>query len=602
MMIENIIDNIGEIFVGRHSELQRLHNLWRLAKKEQEHMVYVFLNAPGVGKTTLVNHFGKIIEEQRKGIYIKISRSTDYDSSANLNKDLVFLIQNIIQNKQEFINNYINSIENEHKKQAFRNKMQLINDLLNKIFTQDLISSNDIIFILKRISEIIPIFLVADEIQEFQKISFVHDINNSHEEETALHYFTRFLKSLLNSRILLVLSGTRYHILSKIGTKIGSPIRHKVKLLVIQQFNQEDMNEYITRVRELIGKADIGIKSEILSAFLENYREFVFAFSGGHPRMVATITDRFLMSLSTLASDLKYLNYQNFMSYLLSLTETTLKTTLLSSEEQKILIDLSSSTRFSTVKEWILKGAYNGLFLGKVPELSNKPKANEEIDDLAYNLMNFGTIVQNSNYNYHVTSYFHLLAFIKPFTEPHEVFLNQVLHNKCFELMCGDHAGFGFTFENILSATLMMSEIRPSESGNIPIKTALLKNLIVLHGAIKWNEISIDQNVLYQTPAAEAIDAMILQEEILLLIQITTANPPDHSKIDSLLHQMKIISEILPKNEKLKKKIKGWLVSLFDFQKRIPDYENLLITSGDKLIPILGKELYIKLKEVKISF
>ncbi len=54
--------------------------------------------------------------------------------------------------------------------------------------------------------------------------------------------------------------------------------------------------------------------------------------------------------------------------------------------------------------------------------------------------------------------------------------------------------------------------------------------------------------------------------------------------------------------QKMPKKIRGWFISLFNFKKKPRIYENIIITSGDLLIPFLGEEIYIKLKEVKNSF
>ena len=58
-MIEDILSRIRNIFIGRKPELRRLKGLWELACQDKEHLVYIFLNAPGVGKTTLIHHFGE---------------------------------------------------------------------------------------------------------------------------------------------------------------------------------------------------------------------------------------------------------------------------------------------------------------------------------------------------------------------------------------------------------------------------------------------------------------------------------------------------------------------------------------------------------------
>jgi hypothetical protein len=149
------------------------------------------------------------------------------------------------------------------------------------------ISLNDIYEIFLDLAEIIPIFFAADEIQEFQKLAF-KSVEN--EGETALHYFTRLLKNLLNLRILLILSGTRYRILSQIGSKIGSPIREKVESLVITNFSREEILEYVEQVNELIKIADMKQEEDDVLDLVNNYRQFLFAFSGGHPRTIERIT------------------------------------------------------------------------------------------------------------------------------------------------------------------------------------------------------------------------------------------------------------------------------------------------------------------------
>lgn len=70
-MIEDMIYQVEEIFIGRQKELRRLEMLWNLSLKDKEHKVYVFLNAPGVGKTTLIHHFGKKLELEGKGLFFK---------------------------------------------------------------------------------------------------------------------------------------------------------------------------------------------------------------------------------------------------------------------------------------------------------------------------------------------------------------------------------------------------------------------------------------------------------------------------------------------------------------------------------------------------
>ncbi|MHA1658993.1 MAG: hypothetical protein ACTSUT_07705, partial [Promethearchaeota archaeon] len=163
------------------------------------------------------------------------------------------------------------------------NDLKLVKNDIDNTIIKKTISLNTIIFIFKRLSTIIPLFFTADEIQEFQKLIFRQSRNESNEQETALHYFTRILKGLMNSKILLVLSGTRYHILSQIGDKIGSPIRQKVKPLIIQKFEESEVNAYIEQVGILLKDANAEQEGVLIPEILENYKTFLFAFSGGHP-------------------------------------------------------------------------------------------------------------------------------------------------------------------------------------------------------------------------------------------------------------------------------------------------------------------------------
>jgi len=84
-------------------------------------------------------------------------------------------------------------------------------------------------------------------------------------------------------------------------------------------------------------------------------------------------------------------------------------------------------------------------------------------------------------------------------------------------------------------------------------------------------------------------------------MQITTAQQPDSSKIDILVNEMDAIDSQQLKIGNILQ-LRGWMVSLYEFTSEVPPHKNLLITAGDSLIPILGRDLYTRLKEVKKSF
>ena len=90
------------------------------------------------------------------------------------------------------------------------------------------------------------------------------------------------------------------------------------------------------------------------------------------------------------------------------------------------LVKLSSNIQFSIVRKWIIEHSYNGHLLGQAPEVLDIQNAKKDVDDIIYNLMNLGFIVQNGMFNYYITSYFHFLAFLKPYNKKHELFLKEV--------------------------------------------------------------------------------------------------------------------------------------------------------------------------------
>ena len=166
-MFESILDQIKNIFVGRAAELARLQVYWKMVQESGEHMVYVLLNAPGIGKTALMKYFGHDLEQKKEGLFIEFLCTSDYDSPARLNLDLVKTIHAALQEKKSLIDDFlINDPLSREKRRQFARLERHI----GKMREQPSITLNDVIDLLKDLSSLIPIFFVADEIQEFQVI------------------------------------------------------------------------------------------------------------------------------------------------------------------------------------------------------------------------------------------------------------------------------------------------------------------------------------------------------------------------------------------------------------------------------------------------
>lgn len=170
-----------------------------------------------------------------------------------MNRGLLSSIQDAIRDKKEFINDYINGVSNEEDRTYYLEHLEEIKERIKTSLAKQSISIDDVMYPFKRLSVIIPFMFATDEIQEFQMISFDDDITG--KPETALHYYTRVLKNFLKSEILLILSGTRYHILSQIGFKIGSPIREKAHPIILGNFNSTEITEYSLEVKQRVNRS-----------------------------------------------------------------------------------------------------------------------------------------------------------------------------------------------------------------------------------------------------------------------------------------------------------------------------------------------------------
>lgn len=588
-MFKKLSLKVRRIFIGRKNELEGFDEIWKQSGNGEENLVYVLLNAPGVGKTTLIQHFGRSLEDNSNGLYIRFICSSRHVSIAELNEEIIKKIEKVLHDNQGLIMEYINDKEKGRDTQWLERKLNELNQFLNAIKVKDAYLMKEPINLLSKIAEIIPVFFASDEVQEFQKISFTDSNGN---EETGLHYFTRILKDLINDRIFILLSGTRYHILNQIGNKIGSPIREKAHPIVLGNFSVSEILEYVEEVKLLIKNQISALQDDLFIRIMAHYHQFLLGFSGGHPRTIERITIEFLNNLPFFLKEKQCEGYDAFMEYLLPLTLRSIQGSLMTTDKEDALLELRDHELFGRVKKWIIRKSHDGLLLGFPPGFGKIDIEAMEIQRIIYDLMNLGFIVQNGNSNYYLTSYYHLLAFIEPFQEEPEAFLKQVLHNKHFKLMCGSHSGFGYTFENVLSAAFLVKGMESSKELIIPIEFFKIRDIKVLKGNLNWEEITLEEDVLYQTPQARAIDALILQKGSLVLMQFTTANPPDPSKIKALNAEMENVNR-LP--------VRGWFVSLFPIKALSDISDDLMITSGEDLNAILGVELTERLRDIKQS-
>ena len=97
-----------KIFVGRENDIDLLSRRFddRIADKGPP-MVYSYLNAPGIGKTTILKKFEERIEHERKGIFLYFSCGSNYESEVDLNRHLINTMLYLLDEKKEYIQDYI---------------------------------------------------------------------------------------------------------------------------------------------------------------------------------------------------------------------------------------------------------------------------------------------------------------------------------------------------------------------------------------------------------------------------------------------------------------------------------------------------------------
>lgn len=571
---------LKQIFVGRQKELEDLSLLWDDATDPRgyENFVYVYFNAPGIGKTTLLKRFGEKLEQEEKGVHIEYKCTEEFSSEQMLIRSLLITVLTSFKQRFNFVLNYIdrNSPEflKEHTKKEFDALYsKILSSLDSETYTMDMLTG-----IIKHLSSIVPIYFALDEVQVFEQIS------NPESNETLFHYLTRILKAFLGSPVLMVLSGTQYHILREIGASISSPLREKTIAKIISPLKPVHLEQYVDELENVFHLTiDVPLRNYLLV--------YMQSFSGGHPRTITIIVDTFFDLYDEKKFDLVHLTREGFISNLTKVLTRKLVKNILRSDQRQGLLDLQSSQQFSIAKDWVVKGAYTNLTLGERPSLANEAD-DVEFEHVVFRLMTLGIIVQNGQEKYYLTSYFHLVRLLESNIGGHDLFLREVLQNRFFRLLCGGHSGFGFTFETIIYSALLIRYNQVASTNRLPLDLSGLTTIEMLSGEINYEQLTLKQGILYHTPLATGIDGIYQTNETIIVIQITAREKVPQNKVDTLEEQRLKIAHYRPANNVL-----GWFISLFET--KFDANDSLIITEGKSLKEILGEAFYEHLLAVK---
>jgi hypothetical protein len=616
----------SELFVGRKKELKSLESCWITATtgKTAAKRVYAVLNAPGVGKTALLEHFGEKLMAEKRGLMVEINVFNTGDKIYNyLSLTMKAMRNSIIKNRiliEEYI---INRIKEDKLKTEFGPNEQYpyinkndafeeldgilkgLNILIKKYdaldysldLTPEYLANLSNIFPsrMSDLARLIPLYLFLDEIQILQSLNYV---NKNKKKETFLHLCSKELADLLPTTTLLVVSGTQYQLMKQIGYKLGSPLRNKVKHFVIHPLNRENLEEYHKYISQFFLEKYQSIKNPDI--LLQWYLRLIFGYSGGHARTLVNLTDEFLTDYEQIIKIPS--SYEEFLDQYTNLSDVVRFFPDFTSEARKGIIELQKNEDFNKVHEWIMNLSMFGSNLRKRPEVKKNNANTEHITNV---LVQIGVLMINGKENYYITSYFHLLAYLNAIKDDYSIFLNEILTNKYFKQMCGYHGGLGYAFEEILLATIMKvpSSFSPKIAEKIPFNLSRAYNVIKLPKSVNFNSLNLEDNTIYHTPQHTGIDFIITNLSRIVLIQVTTIQSVNSAKIRSLDN---IYSALQENNREFS--IIKWFLSLTPVSVGVfgnlsdETKQDLKITADQDLAAIIGQEMSDRIKSIKEEF
>ena len=545
-----------KIFVGREEDLNSLSILFDESTSRSANRapakVYSYLNAPGIGKTTLLNRFGERIENEGRGLHIYFSCKSRYTDENSLYFHLFNIIRTTVTEKRVLVESFIDSSKD---KVQLEENLKIFKGYLQEIADKKEYHVNTVSTLFEFLLNVIPVFFSTDEIQRLQKM-------NVDDEHTMLRSFADFLSDLLPSKTLLCISGTQYSIMSQIGYGIGSPLNGKVQSVIISPLKSDQIRQYISEFKKLY-------PDQPYTEELENY---LLGFSGGHPRTIERVVESFFALDKT----------HDFTETLTEEVTTLLSHTILDSNKIETLKTMQSQSQYNSVKEWVLHGLNTNLHLCKNPR--------REMEPLVFELMTIGIIVQNGSSDYYITSYFHGITFLETLVGEYEQFLYQVLNNKYFREMVGGYSGLGFTFERILFASLILHGNTENQGKHLIFNVKNLNRIETINSKDLKKTLNVDirQDTLYSLPNAKDVDGIFKVEDEIVLVQVTTRQSGIHEKF---LNFERAAQEY---------NVKGWFISLY--AEDLEETSNSKITIGSEVTEILGGKLYNRLLEVKEFF
>ncbi len=278
--------DVEDIFVDREKALRFLENELRIRKNRKKEYAIRITQAPGIGKTRLLQEFINKMETEQKavGIYINAPEIEDWiqNSPTNLEGMLwraVFLpVVNEIISVEQLDRVDVKNIVKKYNLEDYDpySKFKLILDL-NPTY------DNMLLTFCSRLPIAIhrSIIIVFDEIQA--TIGLMTDKFHNAKGQGLFHQIIKLASELIKRKnVLVILSGTNYKIMHFLGS-FGSPLRGKTVEYKLSPLPYEAVGEFYDRT--------FGVPEDEVS---EELRNWLIMNSNGVPRTMVWMMNELL--------------------------------------------------------------------------------------------------------------------------------------------------------------------------------------------------------------------------------------------------------------------------------------------------------------------
>jgi hypothetical protein len=612
---------LSRIFVGRKDDLGILQKtLDEIKEVNEAKKVYTILNVPGIGKTELIKYFGNELQKKKTFKYNNTNpiveaalffhiTITDKHTLPQLFEKMVSAIctsfhKMFINSLDEIPNPYRRAVKAFDKEQTANIFIQT----LDEYSTLKEIIENPTNF-LQKITGYIPIILHFDEFQRS-----IPDNRNAIRPADQLYYqLSSFFSGILDQPIFIILSGTKYTIISTIGDNLGSPLNGKVDPIVIPFLEEKDIDVFADLII-----LDARSKAEIMIKIM--YTKWLKYMSNGHPRTMEYMTKEFIIYFNKLIP----LGFEGWVdddlevpfNELNELVENSLKASHLRTASINKLYDLVVNAPptiihflFEYINERLLKGSTLGQLESNIlAEFSKESREEKDLKkkqlrDILSKFVEVGFFSRNGQDNFYVSSIYAL----KYFSEEYRKWI-PILSNAFEKLLSGDGlfsfiqhnaAVMGSFWEEIFSTLLSNSQVQNQLSiprdivdiyGNLSvpiidknIEIELIKERPIINTPyLKL----LETEKLYMFPLAKGVDALIIYKNTVFLIQIKRSK--DSAYVE------KGLKEILDAVKRVKSSefsIVPWLVDVLGGLKLEKlENKNILYTTKKHLTHLLPKQ------------